>query len=278
MEIYLGNHVFLPYGANWKTRPKVSLGSLTNSRETPVGGEVRATAWATLRRTLEWTITGRDGEECGRIEETVRAALAARCAGAPNWLAARSIASVAGNVITLDTEPDLPLAQGTVLWFGGLGSAAYGLCTVASAVGRSVTLVAAPAGITAGMQIAPLILGTLDSDPDVSEIHGAARSWALRLTESGDLHGLSRAGSEAMGLGLSVSGSLKTFSPNGSVSDAAILGISISGGLVTVVVSGAVDDAATLGISLSGTLAVVVVGTSATDAANLGITLSGTLT
>jgi hypothetical protein len=274
MEIFLGNHVFLPYGANWKTRPKASLGSMTNSRETPVGGEVRATAWATLRRTQDWTVTGRDGEECGRIEETVRVALAARCAGAPYWLASRAIAAVNGNVITLDAAPDLPLAQGTILWFGGLGAAAYGLCTVASASGRSVTLVAAPAGIAAGMQCAPVLLGTLDSDPDVSEIHGAARSWTLRLTESGDLHGLTRSGAEAMGLGLSIAAVRNGTILGRNANEFQVLALTISATRTTIVVGQATAEAMAMAISIAATRDEIAINQTHAETAGLNLTIS----
>ncbi len=274
MEIYLGQHVILPYAANWKTRPKVTLGSLTNSREAPAGTEIRASAFATLRHTLDWTITGQDGEECGRIEETLRLALVEKRAGAPFWLAVRAIAAVAGNVITLDAEPDVEIATGTVLWFGGLCANAYGICTVASVSGCSVTLVAAPAGLVAGMQIAPVMLGTLEPDPDVSEVHGAARSWKLRLKTSGDLHGLARSGSEAMGLGLTI-GAVRNGTIIGRNADECqVLALTISATRTTIVVGAATEEAMAMALSIAASRNEIAINQTHTESGRLALTIS----
>ncbi|MFA5266089.1 MAG: hypothetical protein WC378_19885, partial [Opitutaceae bacterium] len=233
-EIYYGNYVLLGYAANWKTRPKATLRMLTNSREANIGSELRGSSWAMYRRVQEWLVTGRDGEECGRIEETIRVAQVAKKAAAPYWLAARSVSSVNGNVITLDVAPDPAYAPGQIMWFGGLRSSAYGLAIVLGASGRELTLAAVPEGLSAGVQCAPVLLGILDGDPSVKEVHGASRSWTLALAQTmGDLAGQIRTEEESATMGISISGNLIDMTPVRASAAASVIGISISGNLVT---------------------------------------------
>jgi len=179
-QLLYGDFVVVPFRANWKTRPKLTLRGMTDSRQAPVGSEQRATRWSSPRRDLSWLVTGFDGAECAQIEETLRAALVARYAAAPAVLSERCAVSVDGAVLTLDRPFDVVPVAGQSLWWSADRMGPYGLVVVESISGTTLVLSSAPAGLVAGSHVAPLMLGTLD-EPTVNEIHGAAKSWELTL-------------------------------------------------------------------------------------------------
>jgi hypothetical protein len=205
-DLYLGSYVVIPYPANWRERPKLNYVLSTAIAEKTPGAEKRGVMYAKIRASIEWLVTGLDGEMSGRIEETLRIAQAAKKAAVPNWLSERSIVSISGNVLTLSAAPDPALEAGQTIWWGQY-EGAFGLATVRSVSGANVTLDSVPDGLAAGHHIAPLILGRVDDDPSVEEIDGAAREWTIKLVEtSGNLSGATRTVEDALAVALEMAG------------------------------------------------------------------------
>ena len=278
-EIYYCEYVLIPYPADLKDRPSVSLRHETAIDETPTGREKRRSRRAVLRRILRWTLTAKDGEWAGRMEETFRIAQENKKACVPRFLSARRIAAIEGTTITLDAVADVDFPAGSTIWWSTPDASAYGLAIVTASTSATVTVSAIAEGMAVGAYISPIALGFIEASPTVKEISGGARRFTLSFAQSmGDLNGSFRTlDPESASLGVSISGELVEVSPNRECSEPQALAVSISGSLVTVVVSASDSDAAALGVSLSGSIQVVAFNTNTSEPSSLGVTISGTL-
>lgn len=276
-ELYYGEYVVIPYKANWRTVPQITLKSKTGVNSKPKGNEQRATEWAVVRREQKWLITGFDGEQCGKIEETLRVAQEDEMAACPYFLAMRKVASVDGTAIELDYAADLTYAAGWPLWWCSRDGTIYGVVNVLSATDETVTLVSKPDGLTTGCFIAPLLLGRVETAPEIKEINGAGREWTIRLTETGgdNMRSSWVEADEALTMELGLSGNLVTFIYTREVSEALEMEIGISGSLIEMVVGITASEAMSVDLGVSGAFATYAFNTDAAEAIAVALGLSG---
>jgi hypothetical protein len=204
-ELYYGEHVLIPYPANWKTVPTLKLVHSSQVDETPRGEEGRASIWHAFRREQTYVISSLDGEQSGRMEETLRVALESKIVACPFWLAMRHIKSIAGPVCTLAHELALPVVAGQRLWWASEDRKNFGLVAVASGSGTSLTLSDLPDGFGAGGVIAPVLCGRINGKPNIKPTNGACRSYTITIRERGGSAILSRTVEDALTLSVGMS-------------------------------------------------------------------------
>src|SRR5690606_19692763 len=127
--------------------------------------------------------------------------------------------------ITLSAASAVPLGSSAILWWHNQQSGETGIVTIASVVGKTVTLQQAPEGLVAGAVAAPLILGVLAS-VNLAEVHGGSRSYSIEFSENiGTAGGTVRSVAEALVLGMDVDGLLEDLAPERTSLDHAALGL-----------------------------------------------------
>ena len=277
-ELSIGDYIVLPYPADWSTVPVLRLEHRSLLSSSDSGAESRGGQWHARRRRLRYRITATNGRDAGRIEETLRVAQEAKAAAVPYWPALRWVQSVSGSTITLSAASAVPLGSAAILWWHNQQSGETGIVTIASAVGKTVTLQQVPEGLVAGAVVAPLLIGVLTS-VNVTEIHGGSRSYTIEFSENiGTASGTVRSVVEALVVGLAVDGLLEDLAPERTSLDQAAFGLDLWGAYEPVVVGGAAMEAAGMALLVSGVFEQIAVTDQLVDSATLGITLSGTYT
>ncbi len=277
-ELYYGEYVVIPYKANWRTLPQVTLKSKTGVKSGPKGNEQRATEWAVLRREQKWLVSAYDGERCGKIEETLRVAQEEKMAACPYFLAMRKVASVDDSTIALDYPADLSYAAGWPLWWCSRDGTSFGVVNVLSTDGETVTLVSRPDGLTAGCFIAPLLLGRIETAPEVKEIDGSSREWTITLTETGgdNMRSSWVEADEALAMEIGLSGDLVTFIITRTQTEVLEMEIGLSGSLISMVVDLAASEALSVVLGVSGTFGIYVLNNPISDELAFELGISGT--
>lgn len=245
-ELYFGEHVVVPYMADWASPPTLKLEHRSQLSSASSGAESRGGEWHARRRRLRYLVTARNATDAGRIEETLRVAQEAKKAAIPYWAALRQGESVGDQNLLLNAAIPAAIGRGQVLWWLQLESGDYGTVQVLLASGRTLGIQAVPEGLGTGCYVAPLLLGSIESVA-VTELHGSARSFRIEFIEAiGNASGIARSVSERIEVRVDPSGLWEDLAPERSAVGAMGCALTMSGSCTEIVVHGSVAERVTV--------------------------------
>jgi hypothetical protein len=145
-ELYFGEHVVVPYMADWASPPTLKLEHRSQLSSASSGAESRGGDWHARRRRVRYVVTAQTATEAGRIEETLRIAQEAKKAAIPYWAALRQVESASDQNLLLNAAIPAAIGRGQVLWWLQMESGDYGTVQVSLASGRGLEIQAVGEG------------------------------------------------------------------------------------------------------------------------------------